>query len=101
MVTCMDVNNLKLDGMELVAGEKGLRRMVSWTYLVQTRPFEEHMNRGNFALIVVDYIRFDFKEVRKAIDELNDLGISGLAICRASCRIRPIARCRRLRPPNG
>ena len=40
--------------MELVAGEKGLRRMVSWTYLVQTRPFEEHMNRGNFALIVVD-----------------------------------------------
>ena len=46
MVTCMDVNNLKLDGMELVAGEKGLRRMVSWTYLVQKRPFEEHMNRG-------------------------------------------------------
>ena len=80
MVTCMDVNNLKLDGMELVAGERGLRRMVSWTYLVQTRPFEEHMNRGNFALIVVDYIRFDFKEVRKAIDELNELGISGLAI---------------------
>ena len=80
MVTCMDVNNLKLDGMELVAGESGLRRMVSWTYLVQTRPFEEHMNRGNFALIVVDYVRFDFKEVKKAIVELNDLGISGLAI---------------------
>ncbi len=80
MVTCMDVNNLKLDGMELVAGEEGLKRMVSWTYLVQTRPYEEHMNRGNFALIVVDYIRFDFKEVRKAMIELNELGISGLAI---------------------
>ena len=80
MVTCMDVNNLKLDGMELVAGESGLKRMVSWTYLVQTRPYEDHMNRGNFALIVVDYIRFDFKEVRKSMDELNDLGISGLAV---------------------
>ena len=76
----MDVNNLKLDGMELVAGESGLKRMVSWTYLVQTKPYEEHMNRGNFALIVVDYIRFDFKEVRKSMDELNDLGISGLAV---------------------
>ena len=80
MVTCMDVNNLKLDGMELVAGESGLKRMVSWTYLVQTRPYDEHMNRGNFALIVVDYVRFDFKEVRKTMDELNDLGISGLAV---------------------
>ncbi|MCR4688536.1 MAG: PucR family transcriptional regulator ligand-binding domain-containing protein [Saccharofermentans sp.] len=76
----MDINNLKLDGMELVAGKAGLRRSVSWTYLVQTKPYEEHMNRGNFALIVVDFIRFDFKEVRKAMDELNRLGISGLGI---------------------
>ena len=80
MVTVMDVNNLKLDGMELIAGEKGLNRIVSWTYYVQTRPYTEHMNQGNFALIVVDYVRFDFKEVRKTMDELNDLGISGLAI---------------------
>ncbi len=80
MVTCRDIDNLKLDGMELVAGEDGLNRIVSWTYLVQTRPYEEHMNHGNFALIVVDYIRFDFKEVKKTMEELNDLGISGLAI---------------------
>ncbi len=80
MVTVMDVNNLKLDGMELIAGESGLNRIVSWTYYVQTRPYIEHMNQGNFALIVVDYVRFDFKEVRKSMDELNDLGISGLAI---------------------
>ncbi|MCR5739251.1 MAG: PucR family transcriptional regulator ligand-binding domain-containing protein, partial [Lachnospiraceae bacterium] len=69
-----------MDGMELVAGESGLSRIVSWTYYVQTRPYTEHMNQGNFALIVVDYVRFDFKEVRKSMDELNDLGISGLAI---------------------
>lgn len=80
MVTCMDVNNLKLDGMELVAGEDGLHRIVSWAYLVQTRPYDEHMNQGNFALIVVDYVRFDFDEVRRTMEELNDLGISGLAI---------------------
>ncbi len=86
MVTCMDINNLKLDGVELVAGEKGLNRIVSWTYLVQTRPYEEHMNRGNFALIVVDDVRFDFGEVRKTMDELNDLGISGLAISVADDR---------------
>ena len=80
MVTCMDVNNLKLDGVELVAGEEGLHRIVSWSYLVQTRPYDEHMNQGNFALIVVDYVRFDFDEVRRTMEELNDLGISGLAI---------------------
>lgn len=80
MVTCKDVNNLNLDGMELIAGEKGLSRIVSWVYLVQTRPYDEHMNQGNFALIVVDNVRFDFKEVYKSMDELNDLGISGLGI---------------------
>ena len=80
MITCRDILNLKLDGMELIAGEKGLARMVSWTYMVQTRPYAEHMNQGNFALIVVDYIRFDFEEVACTMEELNDLGISGLAI---------------------
>ncbi len=80
MVTCQDVCNLKLDGVELVAGGAGLNRIVSWTYLVQTRPYEDHMNQGNFALIVVDDVRFDFAEVAKTMEELNDLGISGLAL---------------------
>lgn len=80
MITCRDILNLKLDGMVLLAGEKGLGRMVSWTYMVQTKPYEDHMNQGNFAMIVVDYIRFDFKEVASTIEELYNLGISGLAI---------------------
>ena len=80
MVTCEDVLNLKLDGMRLIAGEKGLGRMVSWTYMVQTRPYADHMNRGNFALIVVDNVRFDFEEVARSMEELNELGISGLAV---------------------
>ena len=80
MVTCRDVNNLKLDGMELVAGESGLNRVVSWVYLVQTRPYKDHMNQGNFALMVVDDVRFDFNEVEGTMEELNELGISGLAV---------------------
>lgn len=80
MITCEDILNLKLDGMKLIAGEKGLSRMVSWTYMVQTRPYAEHMNQGNFALIVVDYVRFDFDEVARTMEELNELGISGLAV---------------------
>lgn len=36
MISCRDVNNLQMDGMELVAGAAGLDRIVSWTYLVQT-----------------------------------------------------------------
>ena len=36
MVTCRDVNNLDLDGVELLTGEVGLDRVVSWTYFVQT-----------------------------------------------------------------
>ncbi len=80
MITCRDVYNLKLDGVELVAGEAGLDRIVSWSYMVQTRPYSDHMNRGNFALIVVDYKRFDFDEVAKSLEELVELQISGLAI---------------------
>ena len=39
MITCQDILELQLDGVELIAGEKGLTRPVTWTYMVQTRPF--------------------------------------------------------------
>ncbi len=45
MITCQDILELQLDGVELIAGEKGLTRPVTWTYMVQTRPFAEHMNQ--------------------------------------------------------
>lgn len=80
MVTCRDVLNLQMDGVELIGGENGLDRIVSWTYMVQTRPYEEHMNYGNLALIVVDYFRFDLEETRRTMEELIPLGISALAI---------------------
>ena len=80
MVTCRDINNLKLDGMELIAGESGLNRVVSWFYMVQTKSYEDHMNQGNFALIVVDGERFDFDGLEDTMEELNGLGISGLAV---------------------
>ncbi len=80
MVTCRDVLNLKLDGVELIAGANGLDRMVSWTYLVQTEPYDEHMNRGNFALLVVDYERYSMNEVCGIMERLDRLGISGFAI---------------------
>lgn len=80
MITCRDIYHLNLDGVELLTGEVGLDRMVSWTYMVQTKPYAEHMNHGNFALIVVDFIRFDMKDAYDAMLELNELGISGYAI---------------------
>ncbi len=80
MVTCRDILNLKMDGVELVAGGEGLNRVVSWVYLVQTKPYRDHMNQGNFALVVVDYVRFDFDEVGRALEELVELGISGFGI---------------------
>ena len=80
MTTCEDVNNLKLDGMKLIAGENGLHRAVTWSYMVQTKPYKDHMNQGNFAMIVVDYVRFSFEDVERDFPELIELGISGLAI---------------------
>ena len=80
MITCRDVYNLRLDGVQLLTGESGLDRMVSWTYLVQTKPYKEHMNPGNFALLVVDYLRFTMEQAYDTMIELNELGISGLAI---------------------
>ena len=38
------------------------------------------MNQGNFAMIVVDDVRFDFEEVARSMEELYALGISGLAV---------------------
>ncbi|MGN0347478.1 MAG: PucR family transcriptional regulator [Lachnospiraceae bacterium] len=80
MIECRDILKLNLDGVELIAGESGLDRMVSWTYVVMTRPFQEHMNHGNFSLCVVDFERYDFEEAALAMEELNELGISGFAI---------------------
>ena len=46
MVTCRDILNLNMDGVNLIAGEAGLNRMVSWVYPVQTKPYKDHMNQG-------------------------------------------------------
>ena len=46
-------------------------------YMVTCRDI---VNQGNFALIVLDYVRFDFDEVERAMEELVALGISGLGI---------------------
>lgn len=80
MITCRDVMNLKLDGVELLAGEEGLDRIVSWAYLCQTKPYEDHMNQGNFALVVVDDVRFTLEQAYDAMVELFELGISAYAI---------------------
>ena len=47
MITCRDVNNLSLDGVELLTGEAGLDRMVSWTYMVQTKPYKDQIGRAH------------------------------------------------------
>lgn len=66
MITCRDINNLRLDGVELLTGEAGLERMVSWTYIVQTKPYKDHMNPGNFALLVVDFLRYSIEDAYTA-----------------------------------
>lgn len=80
MVKCRDIAKMNLDGMWLLAGKAGLDRVVSWTYVVLTRPFDDHMNHGNFAFCGVDFERFDWDEVEKIMLELNDLKISGFAV---------------------
>lgn len=80
MVRCSDIYQMNLDGMWLIAGKAGLDRVVSWTYVVMTRPFDDHMNQGDFALCSVDFERFDWYEVEKIMRELNELQISGFAV---------------------
>ena len=38
MITCRDVLNLQLDGVELIAGEEGMDRMVSRLICVKPNP---------------------------------------------------------------
>ena len=80
MVKCRDILQMNLDGMWLLAGEGGLDRVVSWSYVVMTRPFADHMNAGDFALCSVDFDRFGWTEVKNAMYELDELKISGFAI---------------------
>lgn len=80
MITCNDINQLHLDGVELLTGETGLNRLVSWTYMVQSRPFREHMNPGNFALVVVDDIRYRITDLPSLMRELGELGVSGMGV---------------------
>ena len=80
MVKCRDILQMNLDGMWLLAGEGGLDRVVSWSYVVMTRPFADHMNAGDFALCSVDFEHFGWKEVSDAMYELDELKISGFAI---------------------
>ena len=75
MITCKDILKLNLDGVELVAGENGLDRVVSWTYLCQTRPYEDHMSRGNFALIVVDYSMAGPRNIRSSNSSATGQGL--------------------------
>ena len=42
--------------------------MVSWTYLVQTKPYKDHMNPGNFALLG-RYVRTKIEKIRSSILE--------------------------------
>lgn len=49
-------------------------------HIVQTKPYKDHMNPGNFALLVVDFLRYSIEDAYTAMLELNELGISGLAI---------------------
>ena len=80
MVTCRDIYNLKLDGVDLVAGEDGLNRIVSWFFPVHIKTYKDYVSRGNFALIIIDDVYFNFDEAIKTMEELNELGISGLAV---------------------
>ena len=70
MITCRDVLNLKMDGVELIAGENGLDRMVSWTYMVQTRPYKDHMNQGNLPLFYVRWEGASFVDIAQSVGEL-------------------------------
>lgn len=79
MITCRDIYNLNLDGVTLLT-EAGLDNMVSWTYIVQGKPYELQMNRGDFALLQIDYINYDMTSVFETMLELHDLGISGMAV---------------------
>ena len=50
MVTCRDVLNLKMDGVGADCRGTGPGPVVTWTYLVQTRSYEDHMNQGTLIL---------------------------------------------------
>ena len=90
MVICRDIEKMNPDGLKLLAGEAGMNRVGSWTYLIQSRACEKHVNQGNFVIAVCDDIQNGFGDIDRIMEELNTKGIS--ASWRKRSTRRPIRR---------
>ena len=69
MVKCRDILQMKLDGMWLLAGEGGLDRVVSWTYVVMTRPFADHNDGSGNRLLGMYFLDY----VHEGLIKLEDI----------------------------
>ena len=77
-IRCGNILELEsFKGAELVAGEKGLNRMLTWTYIVQTENVSEWVRGGELLFILRDS---SMEVLDKLVDECVDKNLCGLVI---------------------
>jgi PucR family transcriptional regulator, proline-responsive transcriptional activator len=91
MISCKDLMSLNIfKYIKLIAGESGLYKNVTWTYICETLDFRKWVNGGELVFITGIGMSLDEKDLNKLILECSNQDISGLVILTNSEYIKEI-----------
>lgn len=81
VVTCGSILNLPfLEKMKIVAGEKGLNRIVRWVHVMEYPEYSNWLNGGELILFSGAAIQNDVEKFVDFIKDINSRNVSGLAV---------------------
>lgn len=91
MVTCKDLLNLNVfKYIKLIAGESGIYKAVTWTYICETIEFSKWVNGGELIFITGMGMDLDEKSMTKFLIACGKKDISGVVILTNSEYIKEI-----------
>ncbi|MGL5381340.1 PucR family transcriptional regulator [Clostridium sp.] len=91
MISCKDLLNLDIfNYITLIAGESGIYKNVTWTYICQTLDFSKWVNGGELLFITGMGMDLEESSLTKLIRDCADKDISGVVILNNSEYIKEI-----------
>lgn len=81
VVTCGNMLNLpSLEKMKVVAGEKGLNRIIRWVHVMEYPEYSKWLNGGELILFSGVSIENDVDKFINFVRDINSKNVSGLAV---------------------
>lgn len=82
VITCGNMLNLPcLEKMKVVAGEKGLNRIIRWVHVMEYPEYSKWLNGGELILFSGAAIENNLDKFLEFIKDINSRNVSGLAVC--------------------